>query len=390
MDKRQLTPELPTYESGRRFVVILNGVRERQYKSMYDEIKSHIGNPKNITNWKDPEEWIPQRLSGENRDLALRLWRESDQILNPRHTFGHIYLCRIHELFSIQDGVFHISERGAKFLENDEDILESIDKYEGLHLLLREIAETGPEKRRSMMEAFATFCRSFTTLRAYSSIDMAHSYAVRNLLQRKLIEKTGHTYQITDSGLKYLGRFKDGDAENGTAIEELIKEKNAGVRQQLTEFLQSMNPYQFEHLIKLLLETMGYEALVTAAGNDKGVDVVAEIELGISRVKEVIQAKRFKGNIGRPILDQLRGSLHYFQAMRGTIITTGGFTKGTKEAAFLQGAAPITLIDGETLVNLLIEHDIGIRRREIRVLEFDADSLSEFQSERELEAASLD
>ena len=38
---------------------------------------------------------------------------------------------------------------------------------------------------------------------------------------------------------------------------------------------------------------MGYENVyVTAPSNDKGVDVVADIELGISKVREVIQVKR--------------------------------------------------------------------------------------------------
>ena len=46
------------------------------------------------------------------------------------------------------------------------------------------------------------------------------------------------------------------------------------------------------------------------------------------------------------------------------------------EAAFAQGAAPITLIDGDKLVDLLIEHGIGVRKRAIEVLTFDPDGLS--------------
>ena len=161
------------------------------------------------------------------------------------------------------------------------------------------------------------------------------------------------------------------------------------VRQELTEYLQNMNPYSFEHLIKRLLEEMGYDDVeVTAASNDKGVDVVADIELGISRVREVIQVKRQKGNIGRPILNQLRGSLPLFHAMRGSIITTGGFTKQAQDTAFVPGAAPITLIDGERLLNLLIEHNIGIRRREIRLLEFSKEHLNQFESDIESDALS--
>jgi restriction system protein len=122
---------------------------------------------------------------------------------------------------------------------------------------------------------------------------------------------------------------------------------------------------------------MGYDdARVTAPSNDKGVDVVANIKLGISSVREVVQVKRQKGNIHRPVLDALRGSLHRFAAVRGTIITTGGFASGTVKAAFEAGAAPITLIDGETLVDLLMEQRIGVRRRELQIWELDTTALT--------------
>jgi restriction system protein len=42
--------------------------------------------------------------------------------------------------------------------------------------------------------------------------------------------------------------------------------------------------------------------------------VIAHIELGISSMREVIQVKRHKGNIGRRVLDELHGSLHRFNA----------------------------------------------------------------------------
>ena len=65
------------------------------------------------------------------------------------------------------------------------------------------------------------------------------------------------------------------------------------------------------------------------------------------------------------------GSLHRFQAVRGTIITTSDFAKGTREAAFEPGAAPITLINGEKLIDLLIEHRIGVHKKTVELLEID-------------------
>ena len=395
MDRYQLTPDLPTYEIGRLFLKVIDGVRYTQYKSAVKEIYEHIRNPKDPFNWKEPEVWIPLLLkyNEDSRVLALRIWRDSNRLVNPRHTFGPYYLCTIHQLSSVVNGSIQISERGKQFLAGDEAVLAEMDEYDGLLLVLAEVAATGPGRRRDFEYRYSEFCRAQTTYAADSSIISSLIYRLNNLVDRRLIDKSGHSYQITDLGLEYLGRHRtvgEADAPN-TAISLLARANNLEARRELAEFLQSMDPYAFEHLIKLLLVAMGYENVEVIGGvGDKGVDVVADIALGISSVREVIQAKRQKSNTGRPVLDQLRGSLHYFQAVRGTIVTTGGFTKGTKDAAFLPGAPPITLIDGDTLVNLLVEHDIGIRRREIRILEFDEASLSEFEADEELEAASLD
>jgi restriction system protein len=123
---------------------------------------------------------------------------------------------------------------------------------------------------------------------------------------------------------------------------------------------------------------MGYdEVVVTSPSNDKGVDVIGRIQLGITAVREVIQVKRHRKTIQRKELDALRGSLHRFQAVRGTLITTSRFSSGTEKAAFEWGAAPITLIDGEKLIDLLAAHEIGVKKRKIEVWELDASAFGE-------------
>ena len=133
-----------------------------------------------------------------------------------------------------------------------------------------------------------------------------------------------------------------------------------------------MNPYQFEVLIKDLLEAMDYEDVtVTKQSGDKGVDVVGHFQFGITQIKEVVQVKRHQGSITRPVLDQLRGALPYHQAIRGTIITLGKFAQGCKDAAIFPGAAPITLIDGDMLMELFVKHGVGVKRRPITLIEVD-------------------
>ena len=160
-------------------------------------------------------------------------------------------------------------------------------------------------------------------------------------------------------------------------LRRLLREQQQRVREGIRDLLADMDPYAFEHLICQLLEEIGYEDVeVTSQSNDKGVDVVGRIELGITSAREVVQVKRQKGNIQRPALDALRGALHRFDAVRGTIITTGGFSRGTTEAAFEPGAAPITLISGEKLLDLLIEHGIGVKKRVTEIWELDPEAFS--------------
>lgn len=88
----------------------------------------------------------------------------------------------------------------------------------------------------------------------------------------------------------------------------------------------------------------------------------------------------------RTVLDALRGSLYRFQAVRGTIITTSNFSKGATQVAFEPGAPPITLINGEKLIDLLIEHQIGVRQKAIDILELDADAFAQLNENLKVEA----
>ena len=397
-ERRSLTARLPSHADAQRFLRIVEGTSYQQLKTMIGAVLNQTGTPQAPVNWSKPAEWIPERLSGANKAIALRLWEESEKTVNPRYCQGHMSICMTHELIDYSHDRIDISEAGRRFLNGDESQLARMDDYDGILVILSEVAAKGPAQRKSFYAAFRQFCHTYTTWRTEGSVKDALGFRLDNLLQRSLVEKSGPTYRITIFGLDYLERFGALTIDDKrkasvprqnqeSSIYQLAAQYAATAREELRDFLQSMNPYQFEHLIKRLLEEMGYENVeVTSGSHDKGVDVVADIELGISRVKEVIQVKRQKSNIGQPVVNQLRGSLGLFDAARGSIITTGGFTKGAKEIGFVPNLAPITLIDGERLLDMLIEHDIGIRRSEIKIMEFDHDSLSQFEPDTDLDA----
>ncbi len=201
---------------------------------------------------------------------------------------------------------------------------------------------------------------------------------INNLLERNLIERDGVRYSLTSEGSTYLRKFKDAGNDLTSEFHEWLKPQKNKTREDLLKRLRSMDPRQFEYLVKFLIDKMGYEnAEVTASSGDGGVDVIASIEVGITSVKEVIQVKRHGRTTPPKDLDALRGSLYRFGAIRGTLITTSKFSNKTKETALDSRAQPITLIDGEKLVDLLIEHEIGVRKHSIYL----PDPLPRFETE---------
>lgn len=388
----------PLYRTVNQFLHLLDGRSAKTLKSMIHKVWEHRGTPQSNADWSDPETWIPDILADDERELALHVWRESQGQLSPRYLDIDYSFCMKYGFIEENStGTFHRTLAGDDFLEGKLD--EEVDYAEGLIQLLTIVAEQGPAKRSTLIPPFAEFLERYTNIRSENAIGEYWYTRMKNLLDRKLIDRSGIAYRITDKGSAYLDqigkatalmrqRNQLGDADAidqflfeisqdtfDVSLAKLLGEQKQAVRNQIRQTLGSLDPFDFEKLIGRLLETIGYDNVeVTAKHGDRGVDVKADLEVGITSIREVVQVKRHQGNVQRPILDQLRGSLHLFDAQRGTIITVGKFSDGAKKAAFEKGAAPITLIDGEHLIDLLIENEIGVKHGTIQVSKFDPDA----------------
>lgn len=73
-----------------------------------------------------------------------------------------------------------------------------------------------------------------------------------------------------------------------------------------------------------------------------------------------MQVKRWRHNVRAPVVQQVRGSLGSHD--QGLIITTSDFGKGARTEASRSDAVPVALMNGQELVGLMAEHQIGIRR----------------------------
>jgi restriction system protein len=109
---------------------------------------------------------------------------------------------------------------------------------------------------------------------------------------------------------------------------------------------------------------MGYGSVaedteVMGKPGDGGVDgVIREDKLGLDVV--YIQAKRWEGSVGRPIIQGCVGSMDYIRAKKGVIFTTSQFTKDALDFVDRIEGKKVVLIDGAKLVALMVEHNVGV------------------------------
>lgn len=160
-------------------------------------------------------------------------------------------------------------------------------------------------------------------------------------------------------------------------IQRAVQRRWVETANQLLDAIRQMEPAAFEALIARLLGLMGYEnPVVVGRSGDGGVDVMADIEVGVHRLRTAVQVKRQARNVQRSVVSQLRGDMALIENVdHGTVITTAGFSQGAIQAARVPNRTPILLIDGEWLTELLIEHGIGVKVETIQYITFDEQGL---------------
>ena len=148
-----------------------------------------------------------------------------------------------------------------------------------------------------------------------------------------------------------------------------IEQHNDEVRKQLHAQLFTMPSAEFETLVVQLLVALGFDDVtLTPASGDGGIDVRGTLVVGdVIRTRMAVQVKRWKRNVQAPTVQQVRGSLGTHE--QGLIVTTSDFSKGAYTEAERPNAVPVALMNGDQLVRLLVENDIGVHRTSYDLIE---------------------
>jgi restriction system protein len=239
---------------------------------------------------------------------------------------------------------------------------------------------------------------------AYEILKQAHEplhYAeiAKRGLDAGLLDTKGQTPEASMGSRLYVDTKRPGsrfrrvsrgvfDLTEGqpSEISQRIDAINQQTRAELRKRLLQMPPDRFEALIGELLLALGFDEetiQVTSYSGDGGIDVRGVLNAGdITQVSAAVQAKRWKKNILAPVVQALRGSLVVHE--QGIIITTSKFSNGAIAEASAPGKTRISLIDGDKLLDLLIQHRIGITAEQYTVHSLDEEWWGEVAGETEI------
>jgi restriction system protein len=141
-----------------------------------------------------------------------------------------------------------------------------------------------------------------------------------------------------------------------------VKSKSDGL---ISDLVSNMDEYDFQDLVAAVLRAIGFRAISSNPGRDKGIDIIAYSDrLGIQTPRIIGQAKRQKQTISGPEMRSFIGTLRNDD--RGIYVCTGGFTKDAIDEA-RNAQRPVSIFDLAAFIELLLEN-YELLEPEFRVL----------------------
>ena len=138
--------------------------------------------------------------------------------------------------------------------------------------------------------------------------------------------------------------------------------------------VKGIAPEAFERLCQRLLRESGFiQVEVTGRSGDGGIDGRGVVKLGgILSFHVIFQCKRYKESVGAGAIRDFRGAM-VGRADKGLFITTGAFTRDARLEAQRDGAPPLDLIDGDELILMLKDMQLGVHIRQKIIEEITVD-----------------
>jgi len=277
-----------------------------------------------------------------------------------------------------------------------------IPKFDETFIPILEVLKTGKVfKTRELIEEVKTNFYSGLNDEQLKQETKSGELLIDNRIAwgKSYLKKGGYVFfpergsvQITEKGKNHASNLTVRDLENeislfdfykpekgSNVIEKTIKTEKSSpqdlidegfnrieneVKSELLQKLKSLDPYFFEKVVLRLLKKMGYgEFIETSKSGDGGIDgIINEDKLGLDKI--YIQAKRFnEGKVREKDIRNFIGAMSG-DTNKGVFVTTSEFDEKALEKA-RSAHHKIICIDGQKLVSLMHEYNVGIQVKTI-------------------------
>ncbi|MBI3174716.1 MAG: restriction endonuclease [Chloroflexi bacterium] len=161
--------------------------------------------------------------------------------------------------------------------------------------------------------------------------------------------------------------------EDDTSLPESVDHRLA-----LMSIFTSLPADGFERLCQRLLRESGFEKVqITGKSGDGGLDGIGILQVNaFVSFKVLFQCKRYLGSVTPSQVRDFRGAM-MGRADKGIILTTGTFTADARKEAVRDGVPPIELVDGEKLLDMFEELELGLKPK--KAYDVDVSFFEEFK-----------
>ena len=214
-------------------------------------------------------------------------------------------------------------------------------------------------------------------LRRYEKLARFHTIPT---VKAGWLYKEKGVWSLTDAGIEAYDKYKDpesfqkeatrlykewekekppidlDDDEETTQALISLEEAEESAWTSIEEYVQNINPYDFQKIVSGLIEAMEYYVFwVSPPGPDKGIDIIAyQDPLGVKGPRIKIQVKRRKDKID---VEGVRSFMALLaEGDVGLFISLGGFTKEATSEVRTQEKRRLKLLDLKSFFDLWVEY----------------------------------
>lgn len=193
----------------------------------------------------------------------------------------------------------------------------------------------------------------------------------------------GQAREIFLKWVKIFQKQRRTKASKAEPTEEIVAEGTGATstddyRNAVLSVLLKIPAAGFERLCQRLLREAGFtQVVVTGSTGDGGIDGYGTLSINpLVSFKVLFQCKRYTKSVAPSHVRDFRGAMAG-RADKGIILTTGTFTAEARRESSRDGVPPIELIDGEKLVDMLEQLELGLRP--VKTYEVDHTFFKEFE-----------